>query len=60
MAEEFGTPITPAEGGKKTNTVLIAVAVIVVLCCCCCAAAVALYYGIEPAMDALGIPVPWY
>jgi type VI protein secretion system component VasF len=60
MAEEFGEPITSEEDGKKNRTVLIAVIAVVVVCCCCCAAAAALYYGIEPAMNALGIPVPWY
>ena len=59
MAEEFGTPISPEEGGKN-KTLLIVVSVVVVLCICCCVAGVALYYGIEPAMEWLGVPIPWY
>ena len=59
MAEEFGDPIVPGEGGAKTNTLLIAVLVLIILCCCCCGAAAGLYYGTEPLMELLGIPIPW-
>lgn len=60
MAQEFDPIVSPEEGGKKNNTVLIIVIVMVVLCCCCCAAIAALYNFTEPAMELLGIPIPWY
>jgi hypothetical protein len=49
----------PAEGSNTSKTVMAVAAGTVVACCCCCAATVALYYGTEPVMQLLGIPIPW-
>ncbi len=59
MADEFDPIIVPEEGSKR-NTALIMMIVAVVLVCCCCFGFAALYYGIEPVLEALGMPVPWY
>jgi hypothetical protein len=59
MAEEFGEPMVQDQNRSKPNIFLIVVLVIIILCCCCCAVAAALFYGTEPAMELLGIPIPW-
>ena len=59
MAQELDPIVTPEEGPKR-NTALIIAVVAVVLVCCCCVSCAAVYYGIEPAMEFLGIPIPWY
>ena len=60
MAEEFNDSYESEQGKSKSNIFLIVVLIFVVLCCCCCAAVAALYYGIEPAFQLLGISIPWY
>ena len=59
MAQEFEPVISPQDDSKKRNTALIVAVVAVVLVCCCCVSLVAIYYGTEPAMEFLGIPIPW-
>jgi hypothetical protein len=59
MAQEFDPIISPEEKPKKNTTLIIAV-VAVVLVCCCCVSCAAIYFGIEPVMEALDIPIPWY
>ena len=59
MSDEFGEPITQEPGGTKRNILLIIVVIIILLCCCCLAGFLGLYYGTEPAMELLGIPIPW-
>ena len=50
----------PAEGGSSSSKALMAgAAATVAACCCCCVGTVALYYGTEPVMQFLGIPIPW-
>jgi hypothetical protein len=60
MAQEFDPAIQPQGDSSKRNTALILMIVAVILICCCCVSCAALYYGIEPVMQALGIPIPWY
>ncbi|MFN2232737.1 MAG: hypothetical protein ACK2U1_00815 [Anaerolineales bacterium] len=59
MSEEFGEPIKQEQGGAKRNVLLIIVVILILLCCCCLAGLLGLYYGTEPAMEFLGIPIPW-
>ena len=60
MAEDFGTPIVPEEeSAPKRNTALIIGVAAAVVVCCCCVGLVAVYYGIEPVMEMLDIPIPW-
>ena len=56
MAQDLGDPI---EESPKRNTPLIIAIVVIVLLCCCCAGLIATYYGIEPAMELLGMDIPW-
>jgi len=60
MAQEFDPAISPQEDSSKRNTALIVLIVAIVLVCCCCFGCAALFYGTEPVMELLGIPVPWY
>lgn len=60
MAQEFDPVIAPEGDSSKRNTALIMMLVAVVLVCCCCFGCAALYYGLEPVMEFLGIPIPWY
>jgi hypothetical protein len=60
MAQEFDPVISPEGNNKKNNTLLIVVIVLILLCCCCFVGLAALYYLTEPAMEFLGIPIPWY
>lgn len=59
MSEEFGEPIAKEQSGAKRNILLIIVVILILLCCCCLAGILGLYYGIEPGMELLGIPIPW-
>jgi len=42
MADDFGTPITPApiEPKKNNTTLIIIIVVVAVLLCCCCLAVI--------------------
>ena len=51
--------VSPDGNGGSSKTVIAGAAAAVVACCCCCTATVALYYGTEPVMQFLGIPIPW-
>ncbi len=59
MAEEFDPLIVPEQGSNR-NKGLILMLVAVIFVCCCCFGCAALYYGTEPLMEFLGIPIPWY
>ena len=61
MAQDFGAPNNSEElkAGPRRNVALIIGVIIVLLICCCCAGMISLYYGIEPVMELLDIPVPW-
>ena len=59
MAEEFSDPIASEQGGAKKNILLIVVVTLIIMCCCCFAGVAGLFYGTEPVMDLLGIPIPW-
>jgi hypothetical protein len=59
MSEEFGEPIAQKQSGSKRNILLIIVVIFIFLCCCCLAGVLGLYYGTEPVMELLGIPIPW-
>jgi hypothetical protein len=60
MAGEFDPVMAPQEDTPKTRTLLIVLIVAVVIVCCCCFGCAAIYFGIEPVMEALGMPIPWY
>jgi len=49
---------TMNENGRNKTWIIVAV-VLVVLCCCCLAALVGVYYGFEPLMEMMGVPLPW-
>ena len=61
MAQDFETPYIDEELNEKPRrpVALIVAIIIILLICCCCAGMVSLYYGIEPVMDLMGIPIPW-
>jgi hypothetical protein len=59
MSEEFGEPIAQEQSGAKRNILLIVVVIFILLCCCCLAGILGLYYGTEPVMELLGIPILW-
>lgn len=59
MSEEFGESIVQEKGGAKRNILLIVVVIFILFCCCCLAGILGLYYGTEPMMELLGIPIPW-
>ncbi|MBC8505069.1 MAG: hypothetical protein ISR58_06220 [Anaerolineales bacterium] len=45
-------------GGERKIWIIVAV-VLVVLCCCCLGVTLGMYYGFEPLMKMLDVPLPW-
>ena len=67
MSEEILEPITPegepdssgVSGSPNKKIFLIVAVALIVFCCCCFGGFAGLYYGTEPVMELLGIPIPW-
>jgi hypothetical protein len=59
MAEEFRDPIEAKKPRSNMNIFLVVILMFVIMCCCCCALVAGFYYGFEPALQLLGIPIPW-
>lgn len=65
MTEDYGEFDTPSLDDnasvdeKKNKTLWIILIVVFVIFCLCCGCLAAIYFGIEPLMNILGIPIPW-
>ena len=56
MTQDFGTPVSPIDQPKKSNsTLIIVIVVLVVLCCCCAVVAGAAYWAWNNGDQWLGI-----
>ncbi len=45
--------------GRDRKVWVIVAVVLVVLCCCCLGVTLGMYYGFEPLMEMMDVPLPW-